>query len=216
MQPIEDSLKFKSWYAAVEKNGNAIHNVRDLHTVRKRNGTVLFSMVHMQADSPEGNPLLPVVLIRGHFVSIVTVLRDAETGEEFFLLVRQRRVANGALFYEHPAGMVDEHTDPFEIALIELYEETGLKVQRDQLRLLNDELYYSSPGLLDEGGYFFACEIELPRAEIMAYHEAAHGEGGEGEFIHTYVATPAAARRLIKNSNGLLGMFLYREKGSDF
>lgn len=211
MQTLEESLKFQQWKSAVESMGNVLHSVEDLYTVRKRNGEILFSMIKMDAVSPEGNPLLPIALLRGHFVSVLTCLIDQDTQEKFFLLVRQRRVANGDWFYEHPAGMMDSHQDPYEIALIELREETGMIVRREALILLNDSPFYSSPGLLDEGGYFFCVELELPREEIMTYHEQAKGEGGEGEFITTYVATPQEARKLIKNSNGLLATFLYEE-----
>jgi 8-oxo-dGTP pyrophosphatase MutT (NUDIX family) len=211
MQSFDESRKFKVWKSNLEKNGNQVHSVTDLHSVRKGNGEILFSLLKMDATSPEGNPLLPIAMIRGNFVSVTTCLRDQDSGEEFLLLVRQRRVANGAMFYEHPAGMMDQHTDPFEIALIEMHEETGMEITRESLHQLNEELFYSSPGLLDEGGYFFCCELELSREEIMSYHLQSGGEGGEGEFIQTYIATPAEARKLILNSNGLLGIFLWQE-----
>lgn len=211
MQAFDQSPKFKVWKSNLEKNGNQVHSVTDLHSVRKGNGEILFSLIKMDATSPEGNPLLPITMIRGHFVSVTTCLRDRDTGEEFLLLVRQRRVANGALFYEHPAGMMDQHSDPFEIAMIEMHEETGVKVGRESLHLLNEEPYFSSPGLLDEGGYFFCCEMELSREEIMDLHLKSAGEGGEGEFIQTFIATPKEARGLIKNSNGLLGIFMWQE-----
>jgi len=211
MEELQQSLKYKQWRASLDEAGIEIRSVKELHSVRKRQGELLFSLIHMDASAPEGNPLLPIVLLRGHFVSILTCLRDSESGEEFFLLVRQRRVANGALFYEHPAGMTDSDQDPWKIALLELEEETGVKVSREQLTLLREDKLYSSPGLLDEGGYFFCCELEMSREEIMAYHEASHGEGGEGEFITTYVAKPDEAKSLIRNANGLLNIYLFED-----
>ncbi|HHG85586.1 MAG TPA: NUDIX hydrolase, partial [Bacteroidetes bacterium] len=183
-----------------------------LHSVRKGNGEILFSMVKMDAVSPEGNPLLPVALLRGHFVSILICLIDQETKERYFLLVKQRRVANGAWFYEHPAGMMDSDSDPYAVALTEVQEETGLTIQREALNLLNEQPLFSSPGLLDECGYFFFVELEMSNKEIMSYHEQAKGEGGEGEYITTYVAAAGDARTLIRNTSGLLAIFLYEER----
>ena len=211
MQRLEDSLKYKMWAADLKTAGIALKNLEELQTIRKGNGEILFSLIKIQANTPEGNPLLPIVMLRGHFVSVLTVLIDTETKEEFQLLVCQRRVANGALFYEHPAGMSDSQSDPFEVALVEVSEETGLQIQREQLHLLNDEKLYSSPGLLDEGGYFFACEIEMARKDIMAFHMKRGGHYGEGEFIHTYIATTEEAKKLIKNVSGLLNIYLYQD-----
>ncbi len=211
MQQLEDSLKYKMWASDLKTSGIALKNLEELHTIRKGNGEILFSLIKVDATAPEGNPLLPIVMLRGNFVSVLTCLIDKETKEEFFLLVCQRRVANGALFYEHPAGMTDSESDPFEVALIEVSEETGLQIKRDQLHLLNDGQLYSSPGLLDEAGYFFACEIEMSREEIMAFHMKRGGHYGEGEFIHTFVATPKEAKSLIKNVCGLLNSYLYQD-----
>ncbi|MEM7039822.1 MAG: NUDIX domain-containing protein [Bacteroidota bacterium] len=209
MEALKDSLKFRQWKGEMEKHGNVLHNVEDLHTVRKRNGEVLFSMIKMQADSPEGNPLLPIALLRGHFVAVLVALIEEETGQEYHLLVRQRRVATGALFFEHPAGMCDSETDPWAIALIEVEEETSLKVTREDLTLLTPQPLYSSPGLLDEGGYFFCCRLTMPAAEIQALHEKEAGTAGE--YIHTFIATPEESRHLIKAANGVLLYFLYQE-----
>jgi ADP-sugar diphosphatase len=209
MQPLEESLKYRAWASDLKTHGIALKGLEELQTIRKRNGEVLFSLVKIDAQAPEGNPLLPIVMLRGNFVSVLTALIDRETREEFHLLVCQRRVANGALFYEHPAGMTDSHTDPYEIAVIEVSEETGMEIHRNQLHLLTPEKLYSSPGLLDEAGFFFACEIEMDRAEIDSYHLKRGGHYGEGEFIHTYIAKPEEAKRLIKNVSGLLNIYLY-------
>lgn len=209
MQALEDSLKFRTWKESLEEHGIQLHGYEELQTIRKSKGDILFSLLKIKATAPEGNPLLPIVMLRGAFVTVLTALIDDQTGEEFHLLVRQRRVANGALFYEHPAGMCDGHADPYDIALIEVEEETGLKITKDQLTLLSPEPIYSSPGLLDEGGWFFSCRLTMPRAEIDGLHLAANGHGGEGEFIHTYVARPEEIPSLIRNASGLLLHYMY-------
>ena len=211
MQLLEDSLKYRTWAGDLQSHGVLLHSLEELSTIRKRNGDVLFSLVKIDATAPEGNPILPIVMLRGNFVSVLTCLIDRVTREEFMLLVCQRRVANGALFYEHPAGMCDSQSHPHEVALIEVSEETGMQITREVLHLHNEERLYSSPGLLDEAGYFFSCEIEMDRAEIDSYHMKRGGHYGEGEFIHTYIATPSEAKHLIKNVSGLLAIYLYED-----
>ena len=209
MEKFEDSFKFKSWRETLVKNKIQINSIKELHTVNKRNGEVLFTLVHIDAVDPDNHKLLPVVLIRGHFVVVVTCLVEKETGNKYFLLVKQRRVANGDIFYEHPAGMCDSEPDPWKVAVKEVGEETGLKITRDNLRLLHPDQLYSSAGLLDEAGFFFACDIPLSREEIDSYRDKSAGALDENEVIVTHVCTLADVFGLIRNTNGLLATHLY-------
>ncbi|HMV41349.1 MAG TPA: NUDIX hydrolase [Leptospiraceae bacterium] len=209
MEKFEDSFKFKSWRDTLLKHNIKIHSIRELHTVNKHNGEMLFTLVHMDAVDPDGHKLLPVVLIRGHFVVVVTCLIEKESGNKYFLLVKQRRVANGDIFYEHPAGMCDSEPDPWKVAVKEVKEETGLEITKENLRLLHPEPLYSSAGLLDEAGYFFACDITLSKAEIDTYRNRSAGAADENEVIITHVCTLTDVFSLIRNSNGLLATHLY-------
>ena len=211
-QSLKASLKYQQWASRLASNKIDLKSVEELKTIQKRNGGKSFQYDCIDATSPENTPLLPIAVLRGDFVSILTCLIDRETKERFLLLVKQRRVANGALFYEMPAGMTDSNTDPFDVAIHEMVEETSVVITRDQLTLLNDELLYSSPGLIDEAGWFFSVELEMSGAEIKALHDRATGAEGENEFIRTHIATFAEAKKLIKNTNGLVNIFLYESQ----
>lgn len=211
MQKLEESLKYKIWRQSLADQGITVHGVSELETIRKPGGEVIFALIEMNATDPDGHPLLPTVLLRGHFVSVMTLLVDRETDEEFLLMVRQRRVGNGGVFYEHPAGMCDSETDPYEVALKEIHEETGLVVAREDLHRLNKDLLYSSPGLIDEAGYFFFCRIELSRNEIGAFNERDTGDGGEHERIRTFVCPIGEALPLMRNTNSLINWYLYHD-----
>ncbi len=209
MEKVEDSLKYKDWHAALTKQRIQIQKVEELHTVRKPNGSVLFTMLQMQAHDENGTPLLPTVLLRGHFVSVVTVLINKETKEELFLLVKQRRVGNGAIFYEHPAGMCDSEGDPVKVAYKEVEEETGLDIKDAKLVLLSDKMFYSSPGLLDEGGFYFCCEIEMESADIEKFRNKLTGADNEAEFIETTVCTLEETMQKLENAHAMLHLFVY-------
>lgn len=211
MESLQSSLKYRQWADSLRQHGVDLRAVEELSTIRKPNGEILFSMVKMDAVTQQGQKLLPIALLRGHFVSMVTVLIDNDSQEEFYLMVGQRRVSDGAVHYEHPAGMTDSEHDPFETALKEMQEETGLVITRDQLHLLRDGIVFSSPGLLDEGGYFFCCEIGMSREEIDSFRARVMGDAHEGEYIQTKLMSEAEVWKVLRNAHGLLNMFLYKE-----
>lgn len=210
-ESIQESLKYQQWAAALAANDVALGATEPLAVVHKPNGEALFAMLRITAEAPQDYTLPSIVLLRGHFVSVLTAITEQETGDTYLLLVKQRRVANGAYFYEHPSGMCDSTTDPFAVAQKEVEEETGLRVERSQLVLLTETPLYASPGLLDEAGYFFYYETTMPRAELDAMRGRLHGAADENERIELVLAPISEARRLILNANGLLHLFLYQE-----
>jgi 8-oxo-dGTP pyrophosphatase MutT (NUDIX family) len=214
MENYNDSVKFKNWVSSLENNGIKIASISEVASIHKKNGEMLFTLVNIDAKGPDGNPILPTVLIRGHFVSVLTCLVSKSSKKHYFLLVKQRRVADGSIFFEHPAGMCDSEADPYYVALKEVKEETGLSVKKEQLELLWDSILFSSPGLLDEGGYFFSCEVEMSDSEIDEYRSKHTGAKDESEFIETFVCPQEDIFKYLKNANGIMSTLLYaRKKG---
>jgi len=67
-------------------------------------------------------------------------------------MVRQRRIGNGNLSLEFPAGMLDAEVDnPLGVATREFIEETGLGISASDLFPLFDKKLFSSVGASDEG-----------------------------------------------------------------
>jgi len=215
MEKLENSLKFKTWLEELKKNQIHLNHYRELASIKKHNGEILFSFLEIDATSPESQKLPSSVLLRGHFVSVVTCLRDKDNKKRYYLLVKQRRVATGGFFYEHPAGMCDNETDPYKVALKEVEEETGLKIQKEDLFLLHEKILYSSPGLLDEAGYFFGCEIELPQRQIQEFQNKITGAKQENEYIQTFLCPEEEIFNYLQNSNGILATLLFQKKFLD-
>ncbi|MDW8295775.1 MAG: NUDIX hydrolase [Raineya sp.] len=211
-QRLEDSLKYQEWLKTLQSNGIQVNKVEPLQLIYKSNGEIIFALLSVDAQDQYGEKLLPIVLLRGHFVSIATVLIEKETQEKYLLLVRQYRIANGEYTYEHPAGMCDSSTDIWQVAIKEIEEETGLKVEKSQLRLLNEKPLYTSPGLLDEGGYLFACEIVMSRAEIEQFRNRKTGAEGEREFITTHICPIQEAFGLMSSLTAQLNLMMYLQK----
>ena len=210
-EALSDALKFRQWQAALVRHGIDLQDLHELHTVRKGDGSVLFALLQATMQPPDAPVLPPVVLLRGHFVSVLTCLTAAETGARHLLLVSQRRGADGSWFLEHPSGMCDSSTDAREMALREFTEETGLGAQAAELIALHEEPFFSSPGLLDEAGWFFALRRTMPAADIAALDGRLTGDAGEHEHIHLRVLPYAEGRRQLRSGMARLNCCLFEE-----
>jgi len=210
-EQLQQSHKFRLWKKNLERNGLRIHHIEEIFTRYRYNGEALFSLLMLDATTPEGNKIPPVCFLKGEVVSVLICLIDKDTQEKFLLLVKQRRICNGGFIYEQVAGMVDRDEAPFDVALREAKEETGLEIDPARLHPLNEEVYYVSTGTSDEAMYFFYCELEMSREQIMSYHQREINSEHENEHIFTHVAPIPEALRLITNTNGLLNVYLYLE-----
>lgn len=204
--------KFKLWKNNLVKNGLKINGIEEVYTKFKHDGDALFSLVMLDATTPEGDKIPPICFLKGQIVSVLICLIDVDTQEKFLLLVKQRRICNGDYIYEQVAGMVDGSDHPHDVALREVEEETGLIVSKNQVHLLNEEPYYCSTGTSDEALFFYYVELEVTADQIASYHNNKHGLESEHERIFTHVATIPESMRLITNTNGLLNIYMYLEK----
>ena len=215
-EALADAPKFRFWESQMISNGLIINEVSEKYIRRRHNGEVLFAMLEVDADTPEGDKIPPALFLKGHAASILVCLIDKETREKFVVLVRQRRICSGEHTYEHPAGMVDAADAPDEVAARELGEEIGLEISATELTKLNPQLWFPSTGTSDESMHFFFVERELPRDEIMAFHHKDMGNASEFERITTAVTTLPEAHKLVNNINGLLVHFLYLNHVGDY
>jgi ADP-sugar diphosphatase len=203
--------KVKQYRKMLEDAGCRIRGLKPLTLLHKRNGELLFGMFEVDAVDPAGNKLLPYVLVRGHACVIVPVVRNADTGEERFLMVRQRRTGNGQLCLEFPAGMLDrEIDDPMGVARREVEEETGLKLDRSQFFPLHDKPLFSSVGLQDEAVLYYGCRAELCDKEYRAFEGRISGSKAEGEHIQVTLMTREQAEKEATSLQVMLGFCLYQ------
>jgi 8-oxo-dGTP pyrophosphatase MutT (NUDIX family) len=216
-ESLENAHKFKIWKANLQTNGLKINNIDEIYTRHRYNGEALFSLVMLDADTPEGDKIPPICFIKGEVVCVCIVLIDKETKEKYLLLVKQRRIAEGGFTYEHPAGMVDGIKTPLEIAVMEVKEETGIIVtENDLIDLSPNKRLFPSTGTSDEAMYFYFCEIELDKKDIDSFENKEMGTEYEFERITTHVYPFMDGHRKINNSNGLLLNYLYLSSVKDF
>lgn len=213
---LVDSHKYKLWKSRLVGNGLDIHRVDEIYTRYNGHGEVLFSLLYTNATTPEGNKIPPICFLKGEVVSVLVCFIDSVTREKYLLLVQQRRICDGSMTYEHPAGMLDSESDAASVAAREVFEETGIAVETSQLIKVNDEPFFPSTGTSDEAMYMFYCELELSSGDIHSYHNKTQGLLSDHEYINTYVVPFAEGHKLITNVNGVLLDYLYLKSVGDW
>ncbi|TAE20943.1 MAG: NUDIX domain-containing protein [Cytophagales bacterium] len=216
MENLENAPKFKFWKEQLIKNGLTINGVKEHFIRRRHNGEVLFAMLELDADTPEGDKIPPVCFLKGHAASVLVCLIDEATEEKFVVLVKQRRISDGSQTYEHPAGMVDADDDATDVAAREVGEEIGLQITPAELTKLNPRLWYPSTGTSDEAMHYYFVEKRMTREQIMRFQQQQMTNDSEFERITTVVTTLPEAHQLINNVNGLLIHFLYLKHIGDY
>jgi 8-oxo-dGTP pyrophosphatase MutT (NUDIX family) len=204
--------KVAEWEKSLKEAGCAIGAVKPLSLLYKRNGELLFALCDADVADPQGNRLPRYVFIRGNACVVIPFVRNADTGEERYLMVRQRRIGNGRENLEFPAGMLDRAVDTVrEIAIKELREETGLVVRPDDLRELHSGPLYSSAGASDEGIYYFGCIVSLAGNDFKALDGRVTGNKADGERITVALCTRETVESETVSLQAKLGMYLFAE-----
>lgn len=204
------SFKTENWQQDVTAQGCNVLSIKEMQSIRKKNGDPLFTLLDVNVTSPEGYCLPNIVFIRGHATVVVPLLHNRDTREERFLMVRQRRIGNGMLTLEFPAGMLDHENDnPVDIAVKELFEETGLHIDSKQLHSLSNVPLYSSAGASDEAIYYFGCKIKLSNHDFSLFHLRRTGNPSENEHIMVELIERSVAEPQITSLQARLGLFLF-------
>jgi 8-oxo-dGTP pyrophosphatase MutT (NUDIX family) len=188
---FDNEPKVRVWKESVVRAGCAMESLKPLSLLRKPNGELLFALFDAKIRAPEGYALPNFVFIRGDAVIVVPLLRNSDTGEERFLMVRQRRIGcGGAECLEFPAGMVDaDVNDPRGVAVREFVEETGLDLEPQELFPLTSGKLFSSAGASDEGIWFFGCVKELEAERFRSIHGTTRGSREENEHLSIALAS---------------------------
>ncbi|MBD3393540.1 MAG: NUDIX domain-containing protein [Chitinivibrionales bacterium] len=202
--------KVTAWLSSLAQAGCSVQEVTPLQLLHRSNGELLFALLKLDATGPDGNRLLPYIFVRGHACIIVPLLRNRATGAERFLMVQQRRTGHGHLCLEFPAGMLDrEIDDPAGVALRELREETGLRIEPRRLHKLCEKPMYSSPGATDEAIHYFGCIVELDADDFASFEGRLGGSASEYEIIRATLKTREDAEKANMSLQAQLGFFLF-------
>jgi ADP-sugar diphosphatase len=89
-EKLEDAHKFKLWKDNLIANGLKINKIDEHYTRRRYNGEVLFSLLMLDAETPESNYPNPVNIVLSVFHTILEKFTSnlsmfLKTGVNFFL-----------------------------------------------------------------------------------------------------------------------------------
>lgn len=215
---LETVPKYQAWHRTLSTNQIGINQVKPLYIHRaEKDGSVLYALLKLDADTPEGTKLNPICFLKGDAVSMLVVLIAEETNEKYVLLVKQRRICDGSITHEHPAGMIDEDDpSPVDVAARELGEEAQLAVDPSELKPLFHKPLFSETSTSDEALHFFYLERRMPLAEIKAMDDKSTGEETENEHTKLQIVTIPEAHKLVSNMHGIMSHLLYLQLTGDY
>lgn len=204
--------KVIAWKQALIQAQCTIHDIQPLNLFRKANGELLFALLKVDASTPEGYKIPQIAFIRGHACIIVPLIINNGTGENRFVMVRQRRIACGDMSLEFPAGMLDRDIhNPITVAMNELFEETGLEINHDTLFPLSNKLLYTSPGACDEGIYYYGCITKVNNKTFYSFSGSKRGNRSENEYIQVDLKTGIEIESKVTSLPALLGYLLFKK-----
>lgn len=204
--------KVLQWEKTLRDSGCSINSITPISLLNKKNGELLFALCEASVTDPQKKKLPKYIFIRGHAVIIVVLLKNKDTGVERYLMIRQRRIGNGMLNLEFPAGMLDREINNVEaVAVKELLEETGLSLSAEALRPLHKGPLYSSPGACDEGIFYFGCIVSLSNEEFTAIDGRRGGSKSDGESTAVCLRTQQEAEEETTSLQVRLGLYLFNE-----
>jgi 8-oxo-dGTP pyrophosphatase MutT (NUDIX family) len=212
MLPFEQEPKVLDWLESIRKAGCTVHSARPLNLFHKRNGELLFGIIQADITDSQGIKLNDILFLRGHACIIIPRIINSKTGEQAFLMIYQRRIGNGRLNLEFPAGMLDRNiNDPLQVACNELREETGLTVNPSGLIPLNNTLLYSSPGASDEGIYYYGCSVNVSDNDYAAFNGRRIDNTHENEHIQVTLRSFDQAVAETLSLQARLGLYLFMQ-----
>jgi 8-oxo-dGTP pyrophosphatase MutT (NUDIX family) len=210
ISPYENEPKVRVWKDSVVKAGCTIRSLKPLSLSYNKNNELLFALVKADVSDPMGRKLPDILFVRGHACIVVPQVINKNTGKKAFLMIRQRRIGNGSLNLEFPAGMLDRNIDiPSEVARKELFEETGLSIASADLFPLGNGPLYSSPGASDEGIYYFGCSVELAGMDFGAFEGRTISGVSEDERIVVTLRSRKQAEKETTSLQARLGFYLF-------
>jgi len=207
---FKEEPKVNRWMQHITDNGCTLSSLTPISLLNKHNGELLFALCDAHATDPQGDTLPNYIFIRGNACVIVVLVVNESTGEQRYVMIRQRRIGNGALNLEFPAGMLDRTVDSArDVAAKELHEETGLNILPQDLFELNATPLYSSAGASDEAIFYFGCIARLSSSDFSALEGKSTGNASEHEKITVTLRTREEAAEESLSLQARLGLYLF-------
>jgi len=191
MDALQSAPKMINWVSKLDQTQIAVRSITitdiDWFAAKPDPKKLGFVKVSLDAkDKTTGKKILSnIVFIRGDAVAILIIVKVKSTRgriTEHVLLCEQMRLPTGGRRREICAGMMDSEGNIASVALKEMEEETGFKIQNVS-ELISLGSMYPSQGGCDEEIHLYAWTTMITEQEFEEKMCRVFGNSLEGEEI---------------------------------
>ncbi|KAI9319620.1 hypothetical protein BX666DRAFT_2024701 [Dichotomocladium elegans] len=217
---------FKEWVHRFDKAQQERDSEMDVRSIEIQSADVFSSgklgFVKFNADvrfKENGKSAPGITFMRGGSVGVLTILKSSDDAkkDDLVLLTVQPRIATACLaFPEIPAGMLDGSGNFTGTAAREIFEETGLKIEEDELIDMTAKAYgdrwqgvYPSAGGCDEFLRLFLCIKKMKSKDIKDLEGKLTGMRDSGENITLKLVPLRDAWKTAPDAKLLSSLALY-------
>lgn len=224
---VWQSESFQAWYRALKAAGNRLDGAKvvwNFYSTKVVPVRVVFWAIHANVfvAAENRNKTNEIVLSRPDLSTVVLYNRKARAWDSEVALVREFRspVRNREGFvYEAPGGSsIKVGVNPYEVAVSEVYEETGLTITADRVLALEDRQVAAT--LSSHKSHLFS--VALTDEEMTWFknrQDVVCGDGFDGESGEKTVVRVFKLRDLLANNTvdwSMMGMIYRAVLGPDF
>ena len=184
---FKNKLNFKKWKKNINKKKIRLIKIKKISEIYRSDSG--FNISTIDCDFFIKNKKIKrIVQLEGDSVVIVPVLKLKNSKKLMTILVKQFRLAVGGETLEFPSGSVNNNLYKNQ-ALKEIFEETGLKIKKNNLIKLNNKPIFMLPSnnFARVNFYYFIKKIDLNW--IKRNDKKITGIKNEGELITTKIVT---------------------------
>jgi len=175
--------EYKSWEKKLKSNGVDIKNITVIGEVSRDQESIFATLIDCTLTTSEGISLPRLLILQSDGIMVIPVLNCVDDQTIYTLMVEQRRIVDGGISTEFPAGSVNAlEEDPYHSAIQEIEEELGISISKAELNLLTQEPIISCSVFSSSVTYYFYFEksvtksflLEMDGLETGCYHEQEH------------------------------------------
>jgi len=184
---FKNKLNFKKWKKNINKKKIRLIKIKKIYEIYRSDSD--FNISTIDCDFVIKNKKIKrIVQLEGDSVVIIPVLKLKNKKKLMTILVKQFRLPVGSETLEFPSGSVKSNLYKDQ-ALKEIFEETGLKIKKNNLIKLNNKPIFMLPSnnFARVNFYYFIKKIDLNW--IKRNDKKKTGIKNEGELITTKIVT---------------------------
>lgn len=194
------------WLHNFKKKKNKLLKATFIGSIKRNKKIEKLSLFDLEIKTKENIHLKRALLLQTPSVVIVPVIKV--NNKKRFLVVKQFRIGTSEEIYEFPAGAMDNGNVRVN-AMRELFEETGIKIEKKDLKPLN----FSKPirmmaSYTNISAYFFYIEKKVTQSFIRGIKKKKFGCYEDGEYIKVGLMTKKELQK-ISTSSIVIGLSLY-------